>query len=485
MSVEQLRSRIRGQVLVPSDAGYELARMVANRRVDRHPAVVVRCAGAPDVVVVLRYAQDRGLPVAVRGGGQNVAGWGTCDDGVVVDLSLMKAVRVDVAARTTAAQPGVTWDELDAATQRFGLAAPGGHGPEVGVVGYTLGGGIGELSRTLGLACDNVESFDVVTTEGSQLRVSAGEHPDLFWALRGGGGNFGVVTSVRFRVHPVTDITCGPMVFAADQAAAALKAARAWVCSAPDAASVCAVAWTAPPVAFIPETFQFEPCLLLLPSWSGRPEQAQRVLAALRATAPVPALDAVRRIPYSTYSSFFRRPPGMGRYQAYARGELLRELGDSTIDALVDGWRAAGPQVSIVLGALGGAIGRVGRDETAFAHRDAAWFVECAAQWRPGTPGQGHISVVRRLWQALAPVTAGPYVNLLPDPEPEWVRAAYGLTHLDRLIAVKTTYDPDNVLRFNANIRPYRNSVNRGPLHEAESANKRHDTGHPKPGTGI
>ncbi|MGH3867586.1 MAG: FAD-binding oxidoreductase [Pseudonocardiaceae bacterium] len=454
MSVEQLRSRVLGQVLVPSDAGYEIARMVANRRVDRHPAVVARCAGPCDVVAVLRYAQERGLPVAVRGGGQNVAGWGTCDDGIVVDLSPMKAVRVDVAARATAAQPGVTWDEFDAATQRFGLAAPGGHGPEVSIAGYTLGGGIGELSRTLGLACDNVESFDVVTAAGRQIRVDAGEHPDLFWALRGGGGNFGVVTSLRFRVHPVTDITCGPMVFAADQTAAALKAARDWVSAAPDAASFCAVAWTAPPVPFVPETFQFEPCLLLLPSWSGRPEEAQRVLAPLRATAPAPALDAVRRIPYSTYPSFFRRPSGMGRYQAYARGELLRELGDSTIDDLVNGWRAASPQVSIVLGALGGAIGRVGRDETAFAHRDAAWFVECNAQWRPGIPGEDLIRIVRQLWQALAPVTAGPYVNLLPDPEPEWVRAAYGPTHLARLVAVKTTYDPDNVFRFNANIRP-------------------------------
>lgn len=454
MSVEQLRSQVLGHVLVPSDAGYESARTVANLRVDRHPAMVAQCTGARDVVAVLRYATQRGLPVAVRGSGQNVAGWGTCDDGIVVDLSPMKAVRVDVAARTTTAQPGVTWDELDAATQRFGLAAPGGHCPEVGIVGYTLGGGIGELSRTLGLACDNIESFDVVTAEGRQIRVDAGEHPDLFWALRGGGGNFGVVTSLRFRVHSVTDITCGPLVFAADQAAAALKAARDWVSAAPDAASWCAVAWTAPPVPFVPETVWFEPCLLLLPSWFGRSEEAERVLAPLRRTAPAPVLDAVRRISYSTYPSFFRRPPGMRRYQAYARGELLRELGDSTIDDLVDGWRVAGPQVSIVLGALGGAIGRVGRDETAFAHRDAAWFVECNAQWRPGVPEEEHVSQVRQLWQALAPVTAGPYVNLLPDPEPEWVRAAYGPTHVDRLVAVKTTYDPDNIFRFNANIRP-------------------------------
>ncbi|WP_037973432.1 FAD-binding oxidoreductase [Streptomyces sp. NRRL WC-3742] len=438
----------------PTDPDYEQARRVRNARADRRPAAIARCADAADVLVALEHARHHGLPVAVRGGGANVAGWGTCDGGLVVDLGGMKRIEVDPRTRLAAAEPGVTWGEFDAATQRHGLALPGPRNPDVGIAGHTLNGGIGDLSRRYGLTSDNAVFFDLVTADGRQLRASATEHPELFWGLRGGGGNFGVVVRFGFRLHPVAGVVAGPLVHPAAHAPAALRTARDWLATAPDDASLIMLLWTAPPLPFVPEHLHFERSLVLIPTWFGDPARTDEVLGPLRHGDPAPVADGIRPMTYTAYQRLLPSPPDVTRQQVYNRGELLTELSDHTIDDLLARWATAGPNFSVVLGALGGAIGRAPAGPTAFTHRDAAWFAEICAQWYGDPDSPAHLRPARDGWRALQPVTRGPYVNLLPDPEPEWVRAAYGPEAHERLVRLKTALDPDNVFRFNANIAP-------------------------------
>ncbi|MFJ8313365.1 MULTISPECIES: FAD-binding oxidoreductase [unclassified Streptomyces] len=445
----------RGRILTPGAPGYDRARRVRNARADRRPALIARCTDADDVIAVLAHARRNGLPVAVRGGGAHVAGWGTCDDGVVVDLGGMKRIDVYPVGRTAVAEPGLTWGEFDAATQEAGLAVPGPRNSDVGIAGHTLGGGVGDLSRQHGLTSDNVTFFELVTADGRHVRADADHHPDLFWALRGGGGNFGVVTRFGFRLHPVTGVVAGALVHPASQARTALRAARDWLATAPDAASLVVLLWTAPPLPFVPEHLHFERCAVLIPSWFGPPEQADEVLAPLRHGAAHPVADGITRLPYTAYQRLLPSPQGAARQHVYNRGELLPELSDITLDLLTDHWKSAGPNFSVVLGALGGAIGRAPAGPTAFAHRDARWFVEICAQWYGDDPDSPeHLAPARTCRQALQDVTQGPYVNLLPDPEQHWVHAAYGTATYKRLALVKDTWDPDNLFRFNANIAP-------------------------------
>ncbi|MER6384961.1 FAD-binding oxidoreductase [Streptomyces sp. NPDC001250] len=443
-----------GRLLTPGAPGYDRARRVRNARADRRPVLIARCTDADDVIAVLAHARGHGLPVAVRGGGANVAGWGTCDDGVVIDLGGMKRIDIDPVARTAVAEPGLTWGEFDAATQEHGLAVPGPRNADVGIAGHTLGGGVGDLSRQHGLTSDNVTFFDLVTADGRHLRADADTHPDLFWALRGGGGNFGVVTRFGFRLHPVDGVVAGPLVHPAGQAPAALRTARDWLAGAPDEASLIALLWTAPPLPFVPEHLHFERCAVLVPSWFGPPEQADEVLAPLRHGTARPVADRVTRLPYTTYQRLLPSPPDVTRQHVYNRGELLADLTDTTLDLLLGHWKTAGPNFSVVLGALGGAIRRAPAGPTAFTHRDAGWFVELCAQWYGDADSSEHLTPARSAWQALQEVTEGPYVNLLPDPEPHWVRAAYPDVTYARLARVKDTWDPDNLFRFNANIPP-------------------------------
>ena len=442
----------RGRVLTQGAPGYDRARRVRNARAERRPALIARCTDVDDVIAVLAHARTRRLPVAVRGGGANVAGWGTCDDGVVVDLGGMKRVDIDPVSRTAVVEPGLTWGELDAATQEFGLALPGPRNSDVGVAGHTLGGGVGDLSRQYGLTSDNVTFFDLVTADGRHVRADPDHHPDLFWALRGGGGNFGVVTRFGFRLHPVAGVVAGALVHRADRAGAVLRTARDWLATAPDTASLIALAWTAPPLPFVPPELHFERCVVLVPSWFGPPEQAADVLAPLREGA---VADSVARLPYTAYQRLLPSPPDVTRQHVYNRGELLTELSDSTLDLLLGHWESAGPNFSLVLGALGGAITRAPAGPTAFAHRRARWFVEICAQWYgDDADSPAHLEPARAAWQALQDVTEGPYVNLLPDPEPRWARAAYGDATYTRLARIKDAWDPHNLFRFNTNIRP-------------------------------
>ncbi|MGN9841244.1 FAD-binding oxidoreductase [Nonomuraea sp. H19] len=454
--VDRLRADFGGELLRPGEAAYEQARRVRNARVDRKPALIARCSDAADVAAAVTYARRDGLPVAVRGGGANVAGWGTCDAGVVIDLGPMKRVRVDPQARTAVAEPGLTWGEFDAATQRHGLAVPGARNTDVGIAGHTLGGGVGDLSRMYGLTSDNVEFFDVVTGSGERVRASAAEHAELFWGLRGGGGNFGVVTAFGFRLHPVRSVLAGPVVYTAEQVPAVLRTARDWLAGAPDEASLIALVWTAPPVAFVPEHLHFERCAVLIPTWFGEPGRAEEVLAPLRHAAGGPVHDRVTRMPYLDYQRLLPSPPDHRRQHVYNRGELLTELSDDTIDTLVERWRASGPNFSVVLGALGGAIRRAPAGPTAYTHRDATWFAEICAQWYGAADSPAHVEPAVLGWRSLQEVTKGPYLNLLPDPEPEWVRAAYGSETYDRLARLKAVWDEVNMFRFNANIPPLR-----------------------------
>jgi FAD/FMN-containing dehydrogenase len=444
----------RGRVLTPGTPGYDRARRVRNARVDRRPALIARCTDVDDVIAALACARGRGLPVAVRGGGANVAGWATCDDGVLLDLGGMKHVEVDAASRTAVAEPGLTWGQFDTVTQESGLAVPGPRNADVGIAGHTLGGGVGDLSRQYGLTSDNVAFVDLVTADGRHVRADADHHPDLFWALRGGGGNFGVVTRFGFRLHPVTGVVAGALVHPAARARTALREARDWLVAAPDAASLIGIIWTAPPLPFVPDHLHFERCAVLIPSWFGSPADADEVLAPLRHGVARPVADTITALPYTTYQRLLPSPPDSTRQHVYNRGELLADLSDATLDRLVDQWESAGPNYSVVLGALGGAISRAPAGPTAFVHRRARWFVEICAQWYGDSDSPEHLGPARAGWQALQDVTEGPYVNLLPDPEPRWVRAAYGEVGHARLRRVKDTWDPDNLFRFNANIPP-------------------------------
>ncbi|KPC62703.1 FAD-binding oxidoreductase [Streptomyces chattanoogensis] len=447
-------ARFRGDVLAPGAPGYDAARRVRNARIDRRPTLIARCTDTADVVTALAHARAHRLPVAVRGGGANVAGWGTCDDGVLLDLSPMKRIEVDPQARLAVVEPGATWGELDPATQEFGLAVPGPRNTDVGIAGHTLHGGVGDLSRQYGLTSDNVAFFDLVTAEGKQVRADADENPELFWGLRGGGGNFGVVTRFGFRLHPVSGVVAGPLVHPAENAPAALRTARDWLAGAPDEASLVAIIWTAPPLPFIPEHLHFERCAVLIPTWFGDPDRAAEVLAPLRDGAPKPVSDGISAMSYVAYQRLLPSPPDFAHQHVYNRGELLGELSNTTVDMLIKQWQAAGPNFSVVFGALGGAIRRAPSGPTAFTHRDAQWFVEICAQWYGAADNPAHLAPAVRGWRSLQGLTEGPYVNLLPDPEPEWVRASYGPATYERLARLKQTWDPGNTFRFNANVPP-------------------------------
>jgi UDP-N-acetylenolpyruvoylglucosamine reductase len=442
------------EMLTPDSPGYDEARRVRNARVDRRPALIARCGDADDVVAALRYARRAGLPVAVRGGGANVAGWGTCDGGMVLDLSPMKRISVDPEARMAVAQPGVTWGELDAATQEYQLALPGARNTDVGIAGHTLGGGVGDLSRQYGLTSDNLRYAELVTATGERVRGGASHNAELFWGLRGGGANLGVVVEFGFQLHPVDGVLAGPLVHPAEQVPAALRTARDWLATAPDEASLIVLVWTAPPLPFVPEELHFERCAVLIPTWFGDPALADGVLTPLRNGRPAPVHDGVSWLRYTDYQRLLPSPPNFREQNVYSRGELLAELSDQTLDALLGLWQRSGPNFSIVFGALGGAIRRAPGGDTAYAHRDANWFVELCAQWYGDPDSQAHLQPAVDAWRMLQPVTLGPYLNLLPDPEPEWVRAAHGAERYARLAKLKAVWDPDNVFRFNGNIPP-------------------------------
>jgi FAD/FMN-containing dehydrogenase len=449
-----LRSSFRGAVLPPGEEGYEEARSVWNGAIDRHPALIARCAGADDVVEAMRFARERELPVTVRGGGHAVAGHAVCDGGLMIDLSLMKAVEVDPEARTARAAGGLLWRELDAATQQHGLATTGGIISHTGIGGLTLGGGFGHLMRRHGLTVDNLLAVELVTADGERLRVDAASEPELFWGLRGGGGNFGVATAFEYRLHPVGPLVLGgPMFWGLDDAPAVLRVLRELAPAAPDELGISISIMPAPPMPFLaPEQFG-KPVIGLVLAWMGDFAAGERAIAPLREVGR-PLADVVRPVPYPALQSMLDGGAPHGRHY-YWKAHRLPALSDATIDVFCERASAfTSPFAQINGWAVGGAVSRVDPDATAVGERETGFELSFAVGWRPSDPdGERHRAWSRAGWEALRGESAGIYANFISDEGSAGVEAAYG-ARLARLTAVKDRYDPDNVFRHNANIPP-------------------------------
>jgi FAD/FMN-containing dehydrogenase len=453
-AVGRLRTRFRGALLRPGEEGYDEARRVWNGAIDRRPALVARCAGADDVVEAVRFAREHDLLVSVRGGGHAVAGHAVCDGGLMIDLSLMKAVRVDPAARTTRAAGGLLWAELDRATQQFGLATTGGIISHTGIGGLTLGGGLGHLMRLHGLTVDNLLAVDLVTADGTRLRVDAETEPDLFWGLRGGGGNFGIATALEYRLHPVGPLVLGgPMFWRLDDAPAVLRVVRDLMADAPDELGISAVLRLAPPMPFLAPEHYLKPVVGLVVAWAGDPAAGERAIAPLRALGN-PLADVVRPVPYVALQSMLDGSAPHGIHY-YWKAHRLRGLPDDAIDALVAGAEGiTSPLSQTGIWAVGGAVSRVPRDATAVDGRDVGFEVNTVAAWPPSNPGAArHVAWVREAWEALRPHSAGVYANFLSDEGAAGLEPAYG-ARLARLTALKDRWDPTNFFRLNANIPP-------------------------------
>ncbi|GAA0509565.1 oxidoreductase [Saccharopolyspora subtropica] len=453
ITIEKLREQVRGDVISAHDERYDEVRRVHNAMIDRHPRAVVRCVNAGDVMAGVDYARENGLDLAMRGGGHSVPGFGTCDDGVVVDLSPMRGVRVDPAARTARAEGGATWGDFNAATHAFGLATTGGIISTTGIAGLTLGGGIGYLARGHGLSCDNLISADVVTASGEFVVADEQQHDDLFWALRGGGGNFGVVTSFEYRLGPVGDIYGGPIFFDVDQAATVLRSFREIIADAPEELGAFPAFQIAPPLPFIPENRHGDTLVAVVTCWSGPIEAGPATVAPLRDIAPVVA-EHVGPMPYPLLNSAFDAlvPPGL---QHYWKANFVRELTDEMIDAHV----RYGPKVPVVnstihIYPIDGACHRVAPDATAFAYRDANFAAVIAGMWPDPADNEANIAWVRDYYAATSPhAEEGGYVNFMAGDDQDRIRANYRQNY-DRLVEVKRRYDPDNLFHLNQNIRP-------------------------------
>jgi FAD/FMN-containing dehydrogenase len=448
----------RGELLLPTSPGYDAARRIWNGAIDRHPACIARCIGVADVVAAVRFARDHDLEIAVRGGGHNVAGTAVCDDGVVIDLSAMRAVSVDPARRTAWVQGGALWGDVDRETQAHGLATTGGIVSHTGVAGLTLGGGIGFLMRKHGLAVDNLLAAEVVTAEGSILLAAADEHPDLFWALRGGGGNFGVVTSFRFALHPVgPTVLAGPVFWAADDTAGVLAFYRDFVAQAPDELGTVVRLGTVPPLAGIPEDLHWRPAIAVACCYAGPVEDGEPAVQALRRFG-TPLVDLISPTPYVAFQGGFDDTvPHEWHY--YWKATNLAGLSDDAIAVIADHVYAAGSVRSYAaIFHLGGAVARAPHDATAYAGRHAAHNMSIDAVWLPDESGEhaaAETARARRFLRALQPHSAGVYVNFLDsDDDSSRVREAYGEQIYRRLAEVKANYDPDNAFHHNKNIQP-------------------------------
>ena len=453
-AADRLRTDFRGLLILPGDEGYDAARAVWNGAIDRRPALIAMASGTCDVVTAVRFAREQGLPVSIRGGGHSAAGFAVADDALMIDVSALQEILVNPAARTAVAGSGLRWRELDAATQAYGLATTGGVDGTTGIAGLTLGGGLGWLDRLAGLACDNLLGAKLVTADGQVLEVSDGNHPDLFWALRGGGGNFGVVTSFTYRLHPVAAVYGGLLGYPADRAAEVLQAFREISADAPDRLALYAGLVTAPPTPLVPEHLRGQRVVGLIPIYFGAAEDAARALAPLLA-ASAPALDLTKPMSYQEVQRLVDGfiPPAMHHYYT---SEWLHGLDDQTIGELIaTAAHAPSPVSAIILKRMGGVAGRVPADATAFWYRDVAYHLDIHAQWTPGNPPGAHIAWARAARQAARRDWAGGgYVNFIAaDEGPDRVRAAYGGNY-PRLARIKAAYDPDNFFRLNNNIRP-------------------------------
>jgi hypothetical protein len=457
-AVAQLAESMRGELLTPDSPGYDEARAVWNGMFDRRPAAIARCAGVADVIQAVEFARANAMEVAVRGGNHSANGYGTCDDGLVIDLSPMKGIRVDPESHTVRAEAGLTWGEFDRETQAFGLAVTGGRFSTTGIAGLALGSGSGWIERKCGLTGDNLLSADVVTADGRLVKCSPRENADLYWGLRGGGGNFGIVTSFVFRLHEVGPMIYGGMlVCAPDKAGDILRFMREYMEEAPDDLGIGVAFVSAPPEEFVPPEMHFKPITGIVVCWTGDHEEGERVVAPIREIAQ-PMMDMVGPMPYVALQSMLDGggPHGI---RAYMKAEFMEELSDSAIEKLLaHGHARPSPTTQVILEPLGGAISRMGEDDTALGRRDVQWCYHALAMWmEPGQEAEdAHVAWARKLSEALAPeATDGVYLNFTSDAESEdRVKASFGPGKYARLVELKDKYDPANMFHLNANIKP-------------------------------
>ncbi len=452
-SVQAFVATLRGKAIRKGEDGYETARKVYNGMIDRKPWMIVRCAGVADVMHSVNFAREQGLTLAIRGGGHSVPGFGTCDDGLVLDLGAMKGVRVDPKQRTARFQTGCTWGDADHAAHAFGLATPGGVISTTGVSGLTLGGGFGHLTRRYGLSCDNVVSVDVVTADGQFLTASASENSDLFWALRGGGGNFGVVTSLEFKLHPVSVVYAGPVFYPVEKATDALRLYRDVMSRAPRELSVFFAFLIVPPGPPFPESLHMKTVCGVMCVYSGDLTKGETAVKPFLDFGP-PVFSHVGPIPYPMVQGMFDPllPPGL---QHYWKADFVKEISDTFIVE----YAKYGKQVPTVNSAihiypLGGAVSDVGRSDTAFAWRDAGFVHIIAAVSSDASVMPKYRDWVRDFWTALHPCCAGgTYVNFLMEEGEERITASYQENY-QRLAKIKQKYDPSNLFHVNQNIKP-------------------------------
>jgi FAD/FMN-containing dehydrogenase len=446
---------LHGELVRPGDPSYDEARAIWNGAHDSRPALIARCRDAADVAHAIGFARSEGLELAVRGGGHSIPGFSGVDGGLVIDLSPMKGIDVDISGRTVRAEGGVTWAELDSATQTHGLATTGGLVSTTGVAGFTLGGGIGWLMRKYGLACDNLRSAELVTADGRTVSASESENPDLFWGLRGGGGNFGVVTSFEFDLHPVGPTVCaGAVFYDGERAAEILRFYNEFCRDLPDELTTLANLITAPPAPFLPEEWHGRKLIALLGCYAGDPEEGAAAMGPLQQLGD-PVADLIGPMPYLQMQSLIDAlwPHGT---QAYMKAGYLRELGEPAIEEMVRFHQSpSSPSSEIHVQHFGGAVARVGEAETAYAERQAPFVLNVVAVSHDESDFDQHVGWAQELYAALEPsLTGGAYINFLSAEGKERVQAAYGAENFARLQALKDRYDPTNLFHRNQNVPP-------------------------------
>jgi FAD/FMN-containing dehydrogenase len=453
-TVQELRESVRGAIFTPSDDGYSEASRVWNGAHDgRRPALVVQCSGAADVIAAIGFARSNHLTIAVRGGGHSVAGFSTCDGGLVIDLSALSGVRIDLEAKRATVGGGAVWADVDHETQAHGLATTGGLVSTTGVAGFTLGGGIGWLMRKHGLACDNLVGADVVTADGCLVHASETENAELLWGLRGGGGNFGVVTQFELQLHAVgPTVYAGPIFYPAEAAGDLLRVFRAWCDDAPDDVTAIVNLTTAPPLPVIPEAWHGKKVAAFLAASAGPLSEGESLVAPFRTVAE-PIADLLGPMPYNVIQTLIDPlwPKGIN---SYFKATNLSGLDDELIGRLVELHLAApGPQCEIHVHQMGGAVGRIADDATAFAERSMPFLLNAVTGWNDTSVGEAHRDWSRDVIGAAASASTGrAYVNFLTDPNA--AKTSYGEETWDRLVALKNEYDPRNVFRLNQNIEP-------------------------------
>jgi len=453
-ALRELTGAFSGDLIQPGDGGYDEHRKVWNGSIDRHPALIARCAGTDDVIAAIRFARQTGLPLALRGGGHSFPGHSVCDGGVVLDMGALTGVEVDPDAKTAKAQAGALLGQLDVATQAHGLAAPAGIVTHTGLAGLTLGGGIGWLMRKFGLTIDQLESVEMVTAEGEVVHASDDENADLFWGLRGGGGNFGVVTEFEFNLNPLgPQVMAGPIFWRMEDSPKLLRFYRDWIAEAPDELMTIIIHRKAPPLDFVPQELHGQLVVAVVSCYAGSVEDGERVLKPLKEFGS-PVLDLCEPKPYLQHQAMFDPSFPHGRWY-YMRACDVKELTDDVIDTTVEhSMQIRSPLTAFPIWQMGGAVSRVADDATAFTSRGAGYTFNITAMTEGPDGFDEEREWSRDFWSALSPHHMGVYVNFLMEEGEERIREAYGAAKYDRLKALKRKYDPENLFRLNQNVRP-------------------------------